>query len=79
MTSDLNNIRKVGCLYTTLNVCIGQLIATHTEILQGSNKVEGPQPSERVTTTGGDDGRRSIRDGVGVDGKWKYQRIYQGP
>lgn len=56
LTSDFGKIRRVGRLYITLAVSVGQLTAIDTEILQGSNPVEGPQSSERITIVGSDDG-----------------------
>ena len=76
-TSDFDKIRRVCRLYIISSVQIGQLITTHPEILQRSDEVEGPQSSERVAATGGDDGQGPIRHGVGVDGKWERQRNYK--
>ena len=49
---------------------------THAEVLQGSDKVESPQPPERVTTAWSDDGQEPVHYGVRVDGKWEHQRVY---
>ena len=37
--------------------------------------MERAPPSKRVTASRSDYDRYSIRDGVGVDGKWKHQRV----
>jgi len=37
--------------------------------------VERPSPSERATAAGSDDGRESVRDDIGMDGKWEHHRI----
>ena len=58
---------------------IGQLTMIHPEVLQRSNKVESPEPPKRVTTVRSDDGQGPLRNGVGVDGEWEYQRVHQGP
>ena len=42
------------------------------EVLQGGDKVEGPQPSKRVTAPGCCYGQEGVRDGVGMDGEWEY-------
>ena len=47
--------------------CYVSLTVTLLEVLQGSCDVEGPSPSKCLAAGGGDDGRWSIRDGVGVD------------
>ena len=47
-------------------------------VLQRGRDVERPSPSKRVTTTRSDFDRHSIRDGVGMDGKWEYQRVCRG-
>ena len=43
---------------------------TYVEVLQGICDVEGTPPSKHFTANWSNDGRCSIRDGVGVDGKW---------
>ena len=51
---------------------------TFIGVLQGGRDVECPPPSKRVTTIRSDYDRHSIRDGVGMDGKWEYQRVCRG-
>ena len=46
-----------------MSVSIGE------EILQRSHDMEYPEPSQRATTVGSDDGPPTIRDGLGVDDK----------
>jgi len=75
LTNDFDKIRRVSCLYIILNTCM--LTVTYVEVLQGSDKVESPQPSERVTAAGSDDGQEPLCDGVGVDGKREHQRVYR--
>ena len=41
--------------------------------------MEDAQPSKHLTTPGSDDGRGTIRHGVGVDDKWEHQRVHQDP
>ena len=77
-TSDFNKVINVGCLRSALNVRVGKLTLTYAEVLQGSHDVENPSPSERVTTAGSDDGREPFRNGIGMDGKRKHQRVCQG-
>lgn len=61
LTSDFSKIRRAGCLHIILAVSVGRLAATDTEILQGSNPVEGPQSSNQSAMV------------PEVDGKWEYQ------
>ena len=37
--------------------------------------MEGPPSSERAAIVWRDDGKASIRDGIGVDGTWEHQRV----
>jgi hypothetical protein len=65
MTS--SETRRVGC--PLLIVCINDLTVSCTEVLQGGFDLELSSPSKHITAVGCDDGRESVRDGVGVDGK----------
>ena len=75
LTSDLNKIRRVGHFKREFRPTEHD----HAEVLQGGDKVEGPQPSKRLTTPGSYHGRETIRDGVRMDGKWEHQRVRQVP
>ena len=77
--SDFDKIRRVGRLYIILNMFIGRLTTTHSEVLQRSDQVECPQPSERVTVAGSDNEQGPIYHGVRVDGEWECQRVHQVP
>ena len=75
LTSDLDEIRRVGhCKHECKPTDHGR-----AEVLQGGDKVESPQPSERVTTPGSDYGKGTIRDGFRMDAKREYQRVHQVP
>jgi hypothetical protein len=37
--------------------------------------MELPSSSERIAVVGRDDGRESVRDGVGMDAKWHHHRV----
>ena len=37
--------------------------------------MEDPPASKRATVNRSDDVRCSVRDGIGLDGEWKYQRL----
>ena len=41
--------------------------------------MERTSSPERVATARSDDDRESVRDDIGVDGEWEYQRIPEGP
>ena len=41
--------------------------------------MERSPSSKRATALGGDDEHSTICNGIGVDGKWEHQRVYQGP
>jgi len=43
------------------------------DILQGSYNMEDPSPSKRGPAVRGDDGGKSLCNGLGMDGQWKYQ------
>ena len=76
MTSDLAKIRKVG--FSVSPKCVGRPVnVDHAEVLQGSDHLEGSSPSECAATVGSDNGQQPIRDGVGMDGQWKHQRVRQ--
>ena len=75
-TSDLERIRKVHRLQL---MRIGELIVSHTAVLQGGRDTEKPSSSERATINGYYSDWRSARDGIGVDGEWEHQRICEGP
>ena len=70
-TSDVEQIRKVGCLRPVAR--IKKLIVSHTEVLQGGRDMESPSPSKCAAAVRryGDQG--SARDGIGVDGERKHQ------
>ena len=48
------------------------------DILQGSCNVEEPSPSECAPALGSDDGGKALCNGFGMDGQWKYHRVYRG-
>ena len=39
--------------------------------------MEKPSPSERASTLGSDNGQQALCDGIGMDGQWQYQLVYQ--
>ena len=51
---------------------VDKLTVTGIVVLQGCD-VEGASPSKCATNARSNGGRTSLRDGVRVDGKWKYQ------
>ena len=75
--SDFGKITSVGS-HSPLKWRIDPLIHTVGEVLQGGRNVECSPPSKRATAVGGDNGCSQLRDGIGVDGKWEHQRVYQG-
>ena len=74
--SDFDHIMSVGS-YEALKGCANPLTSTIVEILQGGCDMEGSSPSKRATFVGGDNGHSPLRDGIGVDGQWEHQRVYQ--
>ena len=48
-----------------------------TEVLQGSDHLESSSSPERIATAGSYNGQQPVRDGVGMDGQWKHQRVRQ--
>lgn len=50
---------------------------TPVEVLQGGYDMEVSPSSERATAIGGDNDKQPVRDGIGVDGQRKHQRIYR--
>ena len=70
LSTDFEPTRKVSS--PRLGVPIDEQTGLRAEILQGGHAVEHPSPSERVATVGRDDGRETVRDGIGVDGEWKH-------
>jgi len=40
--------------------------------------MESPSSSKRVASGRRDDDRESVRDGIGMDGEWEYQRVFEG-
>ena len=40
--------------------------------------MEGPPASERFAFVGGGNVGESVRDGVEVDAKWQYKRVFDG-
>jgi len=75
LTTDFKQTRKVSSL--RLTVSTNETTWLHTEILQGGHTLEGPLPSERVTTFGCNNGGETVRDGIGVDGEWEHHRVYE--
>jgi hypothetical protein len=67
LTSDFERIRKVD--HPRLVVCTNGLTVSGTGVLQGSCNVEVPPSPKRTATIGRNDGRESVCDGVGLDGK----------
>ena len=62
--------KRVGCLrYSKFVMCTDEPAMAWTEVLQGGRDMENPSSSERATAVRRDDGRDSVCDGVGVDGK----------
>ena len=60
-------------------LCINELIAaSHPGVLQGGRHVEGASSPERAAIVGGRDERRSVRDGIGMDGQRGRQPICEG-
>jgi len=57
---------------------VGSPNVTLVEVLQGGHNLESSLASERVATTRGDNDRKKIRYGVGVDGKREHQRFCEG-
>jgi len=45
------------------------------EVLQGGGDVEIPSTSECPAANWGNNVEESVRDGIGLDGEWKYPRI----
>ena len=72
--SDLQKIIGVGrwLCFLCASLCPN---SAHVEVLQGSCDVENPPASECPATDRSDDDRNPIHDGVGLDGKWKRQRL----
>ena len=77
-SSNLEQIRKVRS--AQLAIFYDELIVTPTVVLQGGPSVEGTSPSKRAAAVKryGDRKSASVRDGIGVDGKWERQRIPEG-
>jgi len=50
---------------------------TLVEVLQGGCDLEGSPPSKRAAAAGSDNGRISLCDGIGVDGKREHQQVCQ--
>lgn len=73
-STDFDKLTRVGCSYY-LNMRVCRLNMTHVEVLQGNHDVGEPLSPERVTAIGGDDGWSPFRNGIGVDGEWKYRRV----
>ena len=76
LTSDLERIKKVNC--SRLTVSIDQLTGSNTEILQGGRSVGDPPSSKHTAVVRRDSLRESVRDGIGMDGEWEYQRVCEG-
>ena len=71
-SSNIVRIRSVGS-FCMVRVCIKRLILAHVEVLQRGCDMESSPPSKRAATFGSDNGRFSIRDGIGVDAEWERQ------
>ena len=48
------------------------------DVLQGSHNVEKPLPSECAPAVGGDNGEKTLRNGLRMDGQWEYQPVHRG-
>ena len=73
--SELQKVSNVGSCQLFLRLCTNNAL---TEVLQGGCDVEIPSTSECPTTNRNSNVGESIRDGIRLDGKREYQRIYQG-
>ena len=76
LRDDFRKITRVG--YSRPVARIGGLTVSCIEVLQGGRDMEHPFSSERVAAVGRDDGRGSVRDGVGMDGIWQHHRVCEG-
>jgi hypothetical protein len=75
--SDLQKIIGVSCRCTIPpRACT--LTIPCVEVLQGGCDVEIPPASERPVTDRSDDVRGSVRNDIGLDGKWEHQRLCEG-
>jgi hypothetical protein len=74
--NDLEKIRKVGC--PQIVACINELTVSRTDILSGGCDMEDPSSSKCVAVAGCNDVRESVRDGIGLDGRWQHQRVCEG-
>ena len=75
-TSDFERARNVG--NTQPFVLVKKLITLYAAVLQGGRDMEHTPPSERVAIGRRDDGRKTFRDGLGVDAQWKYHPVSEG-
>ena len=57
---------------------INEITASRTEILQGGRDVEDAPSSERVAARRCDNDKKTVREGVRVDGEWKHQHVFEG-
>jgi hypothetical protein len=62
-------------LQVVLFPCVDALTRPCTEILQGGRDVEKSSAPKCAAADGSDDDRDSVRDDIGVDGAWEYQRL----
>ena len=49
----------------------------HVEVLQGSHDMEDASSSKRAAVVRRDGNRKSIRDGIGMDGERQYQGVHE--
>ena len=54
------------------------LTTAYKELLQGGCDVEGPPASECPAVDRSDDVRKSVHNGIRLDGKWEHQRFFEG-
>jgi hypothetical protein len=67
-----SNFKKITRVSYRLFDRVGELTVALLEVLQGSFDVEGVVPSKRAPAAWGYNGRLSICNGIGLDGKRKY-------
>ena len=67
---DLGLVKRVGPRWCSQPYMSINSQLRHVEILQGGYDMENPPPPECTVAVRRDDDRESVRDGIGVDGKW---------
>lgn len=70
---ELRGVINVGCWPCFVCAYYALIILLYAEVLQGSCDVEIPPASQHLATARSNDDRDPIRDGISLDGKWKYQ------